>query len=179
MSRKGLTELAIIVEKNNHITKNAGLLKEMLRKQAMFRNKIKITLFPFQNDYGFISADFKNLRDLDLDSINNDDISFTTCLHKSIELCIEQILYRYDHICKCRIPEQTYILIIAETSPLSPYNLILPGQFEYKLVIHDTVNTSGIPIGTTNTIRYNELTEPNLIISQINDDLMEFRQKLI
>jgi len=179
MARKGLTEFAIIVEKNNHITKDSNLLREFLRSQTHLPNKIKLTLYPFHNEFGYLAIDFKNYRDIDLSPLNNTDPTFTTCLHKSIDLCIEQILYRHEHICPCRIPEQTYILIIAETSPTSGYNITLPDNFEYKLVAHDDVNLTGIPIGTINVIRYNESTDPKMIIDQINDDLTNYRAQLI
>lgn len=180
MARKGLTELIIIVEKNNPITKDPSFMREMLKYQAILKNKIKLTLYPFHNNMGYMAVDFKNFRDIDLSPLNCNDPTFESCLGDAVNKCLEMVTYRHEHTCKCRTPELTFVLIIGNTQPLKSAITIsnLPSNHRYLGVLNNKINTEWLPIGTTNIIQYNENDDPKIIIDYINEQLTEYRDQL-
>lgn len=180
MARKGLTELVIIIEKNNHITVDPSFMREMLKYQTILKNKIKLTLYPFHNNMGYMAIDFKNFRDIDLSPLNNNDPTFETCLGDSVNKCLELVKHRHDHTCKCRTPELTFVLIIAQTNPLIGAIKIgnLPSDYKYLGILHTNINTEFLPIGTTNILQYDVTMDPATIIEFIAEQLTTYRDQL-
>lgn len=163
MVRPNLTELVLIIETNHPLLRDPSHLQDIIKHQAA-RPPFKITLHTFDDTISHHAIDFKNIRDIDLSPIgsNTGDNTNTPILHTAIMDTLKVIIHRHQHICSCRLPENTIILIYTTTTTTAP--VTLPEQPFHNYLI----SPSPLDIHPCTHIPYKTYS-PDTINNIIND----------
>lgn len=178
MSRNNLTELVLIIEKNNPITHDPKLLQDFLKYQSSIP-KMKLTLHVFDNTLNYHAIDFKNIRDINLAPLNKPEQHTSSLVYEAITSTIDKVNARNASICTCRMPERVISITIVNTPPSNSNKVEMPFH-PWTNIIIKPINMS-LDVENADYINYCmdgavSIHSPEQIITNLNKVILDIRQ---
>lgn len=179
MSRNNLTELVLIIEKNNPITQDPKLLQDLLKYQSSIP-KLKLTLHVFDDKINYHAIDFKNIKDINLSPLNNNNKCSSSLVYEAITDTVKKVNHRNSNICTCRMPERIICIIIVNNAPINPEQTVeMPYHPWTSIVIKPSV--LNLNIKNAEFINYIidgnvSINSPEQIIVNLNKLILDIRK---
>lgn len=181
MSRNDLTELVLIVEKNNPITQDPKLLQDLLKYQSSIP-KLKLTLHVFDDKINYHAIDFKNIKDINLSPLNINNECTSSLVYEAIIDTVKKVNHRNSNICTCRMPERIICVIIVNNAPIDTEKTVeMPYHPWTSIVIKP--QTIDLNIKNAEFINYIidgsvAINSPEQIIMNLNKLILDMRQTI-